>query len=153
MRLYLVRHAKAGNRSQWVGDDTVRPLSEAGWLQAHSIAQRLAMRRPTVLLSSPYVRCVQTLEPLADELGLDVQLDKRLAEGGEFEAVLDLFASVPDATVMCSHGDVIPETIAALVRRGCRITTPPDWRKASIWRIERDDHGEFIAAKVWAPPS
>ena len=42
--LYLVRHAKAGERRLWDGDDLDRPLSPKGWKQADLLATRLAAR-------------------------------------------------------------------------------------------------------------
>jgi 8-oxo-dGTP diphosphatase len=153
MSIYLVRHAKAGSRSDWDGDDEVRPLSKNGWKQAHGIAERLSGRRvPSALLSSPYLRCRQTLEPLAAATGLTVLVEPRLTEGSPFEPVLDLLAEVADGTVLCSHGDVVPDTIAALQRRGCELLTAADWRKATVWTIERDQSGTCISAGVWGPP-
>jgi 8-oxo-dGTP diphosphatase len=116
--VYFVRHAKAGHRSRWDGDDRERPLSRAGRHQAKLIAARLAARSTTTLVSSPFARCMQTLEPLATLTGATVVADDRLAEEQPFEPVLALLADLPDASVLCSHGDVIPETIAALERRG-----------------------------------
>jgi 8-oxo-dGTP diphosphatase len=97
------------------------------------------------------VRCVQTLEPLAHLLREPVHVDERLAEGSSFASVMELFAALPDGAVLCSHGDVIPEVIDALVRRGCEITGEPEWRKASTWVLRRDD-GMFTAARAWPPP-
>ena len=54
--------------------------------------------------------------------------------------------------MLCSHGDVVPETSAALQRRGCEILTKPDWRKGTIWTIERSADGNFVSASVWGPP-
>ncbi len=54
--------------------------------------------------------------------------------------------------MLCSHGDVIPDTIAALQRRGCVIDSHPDWRKGTVWTLERAADGQFISAKVWGPP-
>lgn len=151
MARYLVRHAKAGNRDRWTGDDTLRPLSEAGWRQSRALAQRLASVAPSVLLASPYLRCRQTLEPLADQCGLPVGLDDRLAEGQPFEGALALLRELPDGAVLCSHGDLIPDVMAALERRGTRIATPPDWRKAAVWVLEGAD-GRVDHATVWPPP-
>jgi len=152
MSLYLVRHAKAGSRSAWTGDDMLRPLSMSGWQQAKTIAKRLRKWGPTELHTSPYVRCRQTLEPLAALTDLDIVDQNCLAEGKPFEPVLDLLAQVADGAVLCSHGDVVPETIAALQRRGCEILTKPDWRKGTIWTIERSADGDFVSASVWGPP-
>lgn len=150
MSLYLVRHAKAGNRSEWRGDDRVRPLTPKGWRQAEAIAARLAPVAPSVLRSSSYLRCRQTLEPLAAATGLEVVDEPALVEGNPFEPVLDLLATLPDGAVLCSHGDVIPDTLAALDRRGCRFVGPVEWRKGSVWTLERVD-GAIVAAEMWLP--
>ena len=152
MSLYLVRHAKAGSRSAWVGDDMLRPLSTNGWRQAKTIAKRLHKADPAELHTSPYVRCRQTLEPLAALTDLDIVDQDCLTEGEPFEPVLDLLSQVADGAVLCSHGDIVPETIAALQRRGCEILTEPDWRTGTIWTIERGADGDFVSASVWGPP-
>jgi phosphohistidine phosphatase SixA len=150
--IYLVRHGKAGSRSHWHDDDLLRPLSKNGWKQAEAIAERLASRGPSALFSSPFTRCRQTLEPLATALDLEIVDDKRLGEGHTFEDVVELLTTVPDGAVLCSHGDVIPDVIAALQRRGCAIDSHPDWRKGTVWTLERSPDGEFVRAKVWGPP-
>ncbi len=154
--VYLVRHAKAGDRSRWTGDDIVRPLSGKGRRQAVSVCERLlplVRARPgAVLLSSTYLRCLQTLEPLAARLHSQVLSDDRLTEGCSFEGALELVSSVPDGSVLCSHGDIIPAVMAALERRGTSITTDPDWRKGSVWVLQRSgDH--ITTATVWPPPN
>ena len=152
MTIYLVRHAKAGDRASWSGSDAQRPLSKAGWKQAHRLGKRLASSGATALVSSPYVRCVQTLEPLAEHVRLPIGIDDRLTEGAAFEGALALLDEAADGVVLCSHGDVIPETIDALVRRGLDLRTPPDWRKASVWLLHRNKHGVITRAAVWSPP-
>src|SRR5690606_35714758 len=83
MIIHLVRHAHAGNRSAWTDDDSQRPLSEKGRAQATAIAAALVPELsarsadhhgsgPVELWSSPFVRCVQTLEPLGVRLDLEV---------------------------------------------------------------------------------
>lgn len=150
--IYLVRHAKAGERRIWDGDDVLRPLSRHGHRQADKLAKRLADKHATSLWSSPYVRCVQTLEPLAARLGTTVAIDPRLTEGEPFEPVVELLLEVDDGAVLCSHGDIVPDVIRALARRGMEVQTPPDWRKATTWVLKRK--GDRIAkGKVWPPPN
>jgi 8-oxo-dGTP diphosphatase len=149
--IYLVRHAKAGERRLWEGDDEARPLSKLGHRQSEAIAERLASRGASSLHSSPYVRCVQTLEPLAARLGADIRHDRRLFEGEPFEPVLDLLAEVDRHAVLCSHGDIIPDVIQALHRRGMEVKSSPDWRKATIWVLKRKS-GRITTGKVWPPP-
>ena len=151
--LYFVRHAKAGNRPEWDGDDFARPLTGKGRRQAIAIAERLAPLSSGTLISSPSVRCVQTLEPLARQLGTTIVVDPKLAEGAGFDGALELLATLPDGSVLCSHGDVIPDTIAALERRGCVIVGEPEWRKASVWQLRRSDDGAISEATASPPPS
>jgi 8-oxo-dGTP diphosphatase len=151
--IYLVRHAKAGSRQDFTGDDLIRPLSKRGRMQAEAIADRLRSVDVSELVSSPYIRCIQTLQPLGNFVGLPVKADDRLAEGDDFAGALDLLGQVPDRAVLCSHGDVIPAVIAALQRRGCDIRSAPEWRKGSVWVLERDGHGSFVSAEVWPPPA
>ena len=115
---------------------------------------RQATRRPKgdIAVASPYVRCIQTLEPLSKRLGVDVQPEPRLCEGEPFEPVLDLLGEVDTGAVLCSHGDIVPDVINALHRRGMEVQSPPDWRKATIWVLKRK--GDRITrGKVWPPPS
>ena len=78
--------------------------------------------------------------------------DERLLEGAGFEGALELLAEVADGAVLCSHGDVIPETLQALVRRGMEVKTAPDWRKGTVWVLKRND-GRITSGTVWPPPS
>lgn len=148
--VYLVRHAKAGERRVWDGDDEDRPLSKTGWKQARAVAGRLRSKNTTRLVSSPYLRCIQTLEPLGELSSAEVEVDERLAEGADFEPVLDLITEVPDGTVLCSHGDLIPPVIQALHRRGMELQAEPDWRKGTIWVLTRTT-SMVAKGKVWSP--
>ena len=150
-KLYLVRHAKAGERRLWHGDDMQRPLSPKGWKQAELLAKRLVREKLSTLQASPYMRCVQTLEPLAARLGRSIEIDQRLSEEQPVEPVLQMLSEVPDGALLCSHGDIIPATIDALLRRGMELRTPPDWRKASVWVLKRNNKGEIVHATVWPP--
>jgi 8-oxo-dGTP diphosphatase len=150
--IYFVRHAKAGERRVWDGADVDRPLSNTGWKQSSAVARRLAKKDVTALYASPYVRCMQTLEPLGNLTGLKVQAEKRLFEDEPFEPVLDLLNEVEDGAVLCSHGDIIPAVIKALVRRGMQVETPADWSKASVWVLRRKD-SRITKGKVWPAPA
>jgi 8-oxo-dGTP diphosphatase len=152
MPLYLVRHAKAGSRSGWVGPDAKRPLSKGGREQADALARDLAEAPLTRILSSPYVRCIETVRPLANKVGIAVEPNKALAEGRNVDAAIELLAALPDYAVACSHGDLIPAVVDALLRHGMHVDGEPDWRKGSIWVLDRDGD-EFVRGTALPPPA
>jgi len=152
MPLFLVRHAKAGSRSGWVGPDDARPLSKGGREQAEGMKRELAERPVRRILSSPYVRCVETVQPLASKLGLTVEETDALAEGAHYAPAVELLASLPEDSVLCTHGDLIPAVIDALQRRGMALEGEPDYRKGATWVIERDGD-EFVRATAKPPPT
>jgi broad specificity phosphatase PhoE len=152
MKLYVVRHAHAGSRSAWEGSDAERPLSRRGREQADGIADRLAGVGVARLVSSPSVRCVQTLEPLADRLDLRVDADDRLLEGATGDQALALAGELAkDGTaVICSHGDVIPDMLRVLRAGSTRFKDPLMWPKGSIWVLTGDGE-RWTRARYIAP--
>jgi phosphohistidine phosphatase SixA len=112
----LLRHASAGDRAEWTRDDRLRPLDPRGRRQAAKLVAPLLELGVTRVLSSPYVRCVQSVEPLAEALGVEVELDDRLAEGAGRTA-LELLESVKSA-VACTHGDIVEEVLGHALKKG-----------------------------------
>ncbi len=151
-KLFVVRHAHAGSRHDWDGPDQTRPLDGKGWRQAQGICDLLAGEDVKRLVSSPYVRCVDTFVPLGEKLGLQVVADERLAEGAGAAAALELVADLRGTTAaICSHGDVIPDLLDALVDRGLRLPQRQKWPKASTWALEGDrDH--LLTGRYFPPP-
>ena len=149
--VYLVRHAHAGNRSQWNGSDDDRPISAKGRQQSAGIAQLLADATITEILSSPAARCIETVEPLATALGLTVAIDKQLAEGGEPRPCIEtVLRPSSDGTVLCSHGDLIPKIIRRLTADGMRTKDPNLSQKGSIWVLEVEE-GEVVSGRYLPP--
>jgi 8-oxo-dGTP diphosphatase len=151
---YLVRHAHAGDRTRWQGDDARRPLSDKGLRQAQGIAgvlRDVPLRR---VLSSPAVRCVQTVEPLAAKHGLYVEVEPSLREGADPRDTLAvLHAMAAEGPVAaCTHGDVIPGVLDLLHEAGADLDGPSTWPKASTWVLE-DDKGGFTCARYLPPPA
>jgi 8-oxo-dGTP diphosphatase len=112
----LLRHASAGDRDAWAGDDVLRPLDERGRTQALALRDELRARGVQRVFSSPYVRCMQTVAPL----GLEIVPDERLAEGAQVEATLALLHDLDDA-VACTHGDVIEGVLGRSLKKGAGI--------------------------------
>ena len=89
MTIFLVRHAHAGSRSRWTGDDALRPLSTRGHEQANGLVGVIGDAPIGHILSSPYVRCMETVVPLAAARGLAVEPVDALAEGAAVRNTLD----------------------------------------------------------------
>jgi phosphohistidine phosphatase SixA len=116
MTVVLLRHASAGDRKQWDGDDRLRPLDKKGWRQAEALRDILLARGVTRALSSPYLRCTQTVAPL----GLDIEPDERLAEGADPDDTRTLLLEA-DGAVACTHGDVIDNVIGFSIKKGAAV--------------------------------
>jgi broad specificity phosphatase PhoE len=150
-KLYVVRHADAGHRSKGDQTDEARHLSERGRRQADGLRDQLADAGITHLLSSPFARCVQTLAPLGERVGVPVDVDPRLAEGQGALGVLALAKELRDTNaVLCSHGDVIPDLLDALVASGTRLKDELRWQKASTWVLTWD--GDHLAKGRYVSP-
>ena len=115
MPLLVVRHAHAGRRSAYRGDDRARPLSPRGVVRARELIPLLAEYRPQRILSSPFVRCCATVQPLAESLGLAVESVDELAEDHGPDAVRLLATMAGESAVLCTHGDVATLMLEALV--------------------------------------
>jgi 8-oxo-dGTP diphosphatase len=148
--LYVVRHADAGERGAWTGSDRERPLTGRGRKQAQALADQLTGAGVQRLASSPYVRCVQTLEPLAARLQIRLEEDADLGEGHGLDGVGPLLVSGQTAAV-CTHGDVLAELLDELFELGL---AGPDARapKASAWHV-RAVCGLVRSAAYLPPPA
>ncbi len=150
--VFLVRHAKAGSRSAWEGSDEARPLSRAGRRQADGLATVLGDRDVTRILTSPYVRCRETVEPLAADRGLLIEPSDWLAEGSPLSDALRLVEKVADqATVLCTHGDVIGELLDHLGRLGVA-PRDPHFEKGSTW-VLNTKRGDVTSVSYLPPPA
>jgi 8-oxo-dGTP pyrophosphatase MutT (NUDIX family)/broad specificity phosphatase PhoE len=116
--LLIVRHATAGRKSRYNGDDRKRPLDKHGRAQAESLVGLLSAFGATDLHAADRVRCHQTIEPLADELGVTIRNEPALTEEAYADSkkrararVLDI-AGKPGTRVICTQGRVIPDLIA-----------------------------------------
>jgi 8-oxo-dGTP pyrophosphatase MutT (NUDIX family) len=144
--LLLVRHAKAGSRSEWDGPDDERPLEGKGRRQAKQLAEVLPLFAPAAVLTARPTRCRQTVEPLAERLGLAVE---ELPELGEAEYDADPQAGLavverllepretPGVTVVCSQGGAIPSVLMSLGVRWAGVAEAlwPPAAKGSVWAL------------------
>ncbi|MCO6558731.1 MAG: NUDIX hydrolase [Bifidobacterium sp.] len=92
-KLIIVRHSKAVARKRWNGTDANRPIIPRGAAASFALDQELGCYAPEKLTSSPWLRCMETLEPYAWHTGLEITQLPALTE--------DAFASDPDAAWQC----------------------------------------------------
>jgi broad specificity phosphatase PhoE len=152
MAAYVVRHAKAGDREEWQGDDRLRPLTKSGRQQAEALAELLKNEPIDRILSSPYVRCLQTVEPLAARRKLPIEPRKDLEEGAGGESIIRI---VEDAkgqnVVLCTHGDVVEDLLERLIEQGLVARAHASNEKGGTW-ILYDENGRITSARYLAAP-
>lgn len=138
----LVRHAKAGKREEWDGDDARRPLTTAGQRQAEALRTLLALFGPQRVHSVPLLRCQQTVDGLAADLGVPVIEEPPLSEtafAADPQAALQRLREIaagPGPAVLCSQGGVIPDVVSRLARTAdLGLPDQPPSRKGSFWGL------------------
>ena len=123
MPLLLLRHASAGDRDAWEGDDRDRPLDKRGRRQAKKLVERLRPVRIEAILSSPYCRCLETVGPLARDRRLEIEVRNELGEESQAEEGTALVRSLAGRDiVVCGHGgldSVVPDA--------------PKWKKGAAF--------------------
>jgi 8-oxo-(d)GTP phosphatase len=104
--ILLTRHALAGDPSRWEADDRIRPLDGRGRRQASALVDLLAGYDIERVVSSPYLRCLETVAPLAGARGLEIEQDEALGAGrlDDVPAVLERLRD--EQAAVCTHGDL-----------------------------------------------
>ena len=153
MTVYLIRHAKAGDRDTWCDDDRLRPLSGRGHRQARLLIDMLKDATFDRVLSSPFVRCMETVVPIAAARGLPVEPVEALAEGGRIDEALALVRKHSDpGAILCMHGDLMPMLLDHYASAGIDIPDEREWPKGCTWALDTDPTGEVVRAIYLDPP-
>lgn len=140
--LLLFRHATAGHRRPGDDDDHLRPLDERGRRQAEALSAQYAGFGVERVLTSPYVRCRRSVEPLAEALALPVEERAELAEGTTEAETHALIAEVADATaVLCTHGDIL------------QLLLGEEPEKGSTWVVDPVRDGKLRRLEYLPPPA
>ncbi|KAF2413118.1 DNA mismatch repair protein MutT [Microbacterium sp. B35-04] len=118
--IVALRHAKALSREEWKGKDAARPLSPRGRRQAASIVGPLLAFGVRRIVSSPAVRCVETVKPLSDAIGRRIDTSGLIGQDAWEEGKSDARTVIGDRvrarkpSVLCSHGPVLPDILSEL---------------------------------------
>jgi 8-oxo-dGTP diphosphatase len=149
MTLFVIRHASAGARDRFDGDDLQRPLDPHGIGQARAIAGWLRRHHIVRLLSSEAARCTQTVEPLSSALEIEIEPHEALMEGARpadaLELLRDLSGTAGDIAV-CSHGDLIAAVLATLAQEGTVLADDQSCAKGSLWELVPRDR-DIVSAR------
>jgi 8-oxo-dGTP diphosphatase len=147
----VVRHATAGSKSRFSGDDTKRPLDKKGRAQAEALVGQLLAFGATDVYAADRVRCHQTLEPLAEELGVDVHDEPLLSEEAYADnpkrarrRILEI-AAQNGTPAICTQGKVIPDLIEWWCDRDGVRPDKSRNRKGSTWVLSLSA-GKLVAA-------
>lgn len=147
----LIRHGQTTGRRDWRGDDRSRPLTEKGRRQASGLPKSLQIYAPQRILSSPFRRCLETVEPLAGQFGLNVEITEDLTAGSAATALALVRSLADEKVALCTHGDVIPEVLIPLADEDrVDLGQHPKQAKGSAWVLEASN-GHFVRA-TYLPP-
>jgi 8-oxo-dGTP diphosphatase len=143
--LLLVRHAEAGTRAAFGGQDEHRPLSATGAEQRAALHRLLPLFGPARVYAAPRTRCEQTVSPVAEELRTELHRETVLSEEGYrnnptagMQRLLDI-VDEPGVAVVCSQGGVIPDLVARLAgSSGLGLHEVP-CAKGSVWTLTFQD--------------
>lgn len=151
-RAYVIRHAQAESRRLFEGDDADRPLTSAGGRTAKLLAATLSSPGPAPerVWSSPAKRCTDTVAPLAEELGIEVETVPWLAEGSAVpHAIEEMRLAEADVVAASTHGDLVWGVLEWLARGGVELGARPDSPKGSTWILDwPDDSAEGVPVRA-----
>lgn len=149
--LLVVRHGTAGRKSRFSGDDAKRPLDKRGRAQAEALVPQLLAFGASQVYAADRVRCQQTVEPLAEELGVTVHNEPALTEEAYAKnakrgrhRMVDI-AEQQGTPVVCTQGKVIPDLIAWWCERDGVRPDKSRNHKGSTWVLSLSD-GRLVAA-------
>ncbi len=138
----LVRHAEAGERATWQGDPDRRPLTTAGQRQAEALRALLPLFGAARVYSAPPLRCRQSVEGLAADLGVPIVEEPTLSEDGYradpaagLRRLAEIAAEAGGPAVVCSQGGVIPDLVSTLTDAAGRTLPEVPSRKGSFWGL------------------
>jgi phosphohistidine phosphatase len=120
LELYLLRHAHAGNASEWDGPDHTRPLSAKGKRQAERLGSFLADRRFDLdaIVTSPKKRAMDTARIVGDALGIGVLTDDRLAGPLDLDVLDSIMGGAGPRVMLVGHDPDFSEMAAQISGAG-----------------------------------
>jgi 8-oxo-(d)GTP phosphatase len=165
--LILARHASAGRKQDWPGSDATRPLDERGAADAQVLASLMACFAPVArVITSPALRCIETVRPYAERFSGTVEVDVCLAPHGrtsdfstrteQADALRHLLSAlVADRrpVVLCLHRENLPDVVAeacAVLGAPAAVPADPSLPKGGFW-VAHATAGELASLERYEP--
>lgn len=119
--IIALRHGKAIPPLSWPGDDASRPLTSRGQEQAAAVVSILDAYGARTLMTSPAVRCRETIAPYAQSIGVTPEPEASVSQlaydnGESLDTVAHRLVDVGESVVVCTHSPVVPELVSALAK-------------------------------------
>ena len=155
--LILLRHAKAVERKDWIGDDGDRPLSHYGVLQSKRLIANLVPYQVSEIHSSTAVRCYETINPLARALGTNYFLSEHLSEyefsrnKSSVEKYFKQLLKNDFPTLACSHNPILPYLLSLQVERVGIEVNPTRLEPGDAWILHHINN-EVVAVDYLEVP-
>lgn len=157
MRIIVVRHGQAEAKKGRKAGDADRPLVARGRRQADRLGKLIGGGKPMRVISSPALRCVQTVQPFANRRNLSIELSEQLSRDAGLAAAdlcHHLLSSESDdsTVVLCTHREVLLELLPQLSKEfGHKLGHRPPGAKGGSWILR------FRAGKIdkvdYRPPA
>jgi 8-oxo-dGTP diphosphatase len=140
--MLLLRHASAGERLSDPSLDAARTLDRVGRAQTRRLLDSLSEYSIERVVSSPLPRCAETAGPIANELGLEVELRGELDPGASKRRALRALRALPAATLVCTHREVFERLFDGAI----------ECEKGAAWLVERRGNA-FVPVAYLPPPA
>lgn len=151
--IYLVRHGSAGKRRLDDPDDWSRGLDKRGRAQRDSLTRLLQAHPITRIGASDYSRCIETVRPLSDRIGVPLEFEPALVEGSHPHRMVSLIHELQEeAAILCTHGDVIEDLVGHLYASRIPMEGERRWQKGSVWEL-RTIAGRVVSGRYVPPAS
>lgn len=156
-RVLYTRHAKAMSRDNWKEDDDLRPLTKKGYRQAQELTSMVAGYRPKSISTATPVRCADTVGPLAESLGMEIDTDAHLGDtalGRSPRTVMEALvkASSAPVSVVCSQGEIIPAVVRGLAGDAGFDVEDLRAKKSSVWVLHFGADDTLLGVDYLASP-